>query len=252
MPFETTCPKGHRLQVSDAHLGQRIQCPACSEWFVVPDGSRAVSPPPPSRPQRWNISLGLGSDFGRFSLLAGRPMVAVGLVLVLLSKGCDAIGRRSVERADAMAQKAVEQFNDDVKAKELALQRESDEITSRGEAKPDDQKKLDDLHKRRTDLTASVAKDRTAKQNGEWRDLEIAAEIGRHRPENQRLLARVVLRLCGHGAIVGAVDCKLGRGRGRTLGHPDDAGDYHLQPVRRRPCLDPHAAVSGCLGAMDQ
>jgi len=176
MPFETTCPKGHRLQVSDAHLGQRIQCPACSEWFVVPDGSRAVSPPPPSRPQRWNISLGLGSDFGRFSLLAGRPMVAVGLVLVLLSKGCDAIGRRSVERADAMAQKAVEQFNDDVKAKELALQRESDEITSRGEAKPDDQKKLDDLHKRRTDLTASVAKDRTAKQNGEWRDLEIAAK----------------------------------------------------------------------------
>ena len=63
-------------------------------------------------------------------------MVAVGLVLVLLSKGCDSISRRSVDRAEAMAQKAVEQFNDDVKTKELAIQREIDEITARGEVKP--------------------------------------------------------------------------------------------------------------------
>ena len=40
MPFETTCPKGHRLQVSDSHLGQRIQCPACNESFVVNDENK--------------------------------------------------------------------------------------------------------------------------------------------------------------------------------------------------------------------
>ena len=76
-----------------------------------------------------------------------------------------------------MAQKAVEQFNDDVKAKELVVQREIGEIAARGEVKPDDQKKIDDLNKRRTDLAASAAKDRKAKQDGEWRELEIAARM---------------------------------------------------------------------------
>ena len=175
MPYETTCPKGHRLQVSDAHLGQRIQCPACNESFVVPDGSRSPSPGPPNRPEPWKIAPDLASDLGRLSLLAGRPMVAFGLVLVLLSKGCDSISRRGVDRAEAIAQRAVEQFNDDGKAKELAIQREIDEITARGEVKPDDQKRIDELNKRRADLAAASAKDRKAKEAGEWRDLEIAA-----------------------------------------------------------------------------
>ena len=175
MPYETTCPKGHRLQVSDAHLGQRIQCPACNESFVVPDGSRPQSPASPSGTERWRISPDLASDLGRFSLLAGRPLVAIGLVLVLLSKGCDAISRRGVERAEALTLLAAEQFDDAAKTKELAIQREIDEITARGDVKPDEQKKIDELKKRRTEVAASSAKDRKAKQANEWRDLEIAA-----------------------------------------------------------------------------
>ena len=136
MPYETTCPKGHRLQVSDAHLGQRIQCPACNESFVVPDGSRPQSPAPPSRPGRWKVSSDLASDLGRLSLLAGRPMVAIGLVLVLLSKGCDSISQRGVDRADAIAKRAVEKFEDGVKTKELDIQREIDEITAGATSSP--------------------------------------------------------------------------------------------------------------------
>jgi hypothetical protein len=175
MPYETTCPKGHRLQVSDAHLGQRIQCPACNESFIVPDGSRPQSPAPPGRRQRWNLSSDLASDLGRFSLLAGRPMVAIGLVLVLLSKGCDSISQRGVERADAIAHRAAEQFEEDVNAKELEVQRQIDEIAARSEVKPDERTKIDDLKKRRSELAASAAKDRQARQAGEWRELESAA-----------------------------------------------------------------------------
>jgi len=175
MPYETTCPKGHRLQVSDAHLGQRIQCPACNESFIVPDGSRHQSSSPPGKPERWKIPSDLASDLGRVSLLAGRPMVAIGLVLVLLSKGCDSISQRGVDRAEAIAHRATEQFDDDVKDKELAIQREIDEIAARGEVKSDDQTKIDDLKKRKTDVSALSAKDRKAKQGGEWRELESAA-----------------------------------------------------------------------------
>ena len=80
-----------------------------------------------------------------------------------------------MDRADAIAKKAVEQFDDAIKTKELEIQREIDEITARGEVKPDEQKKIDDLNKRHTDLATSAAKDRKAKQGGEWRELEIAA-----------------------------------------------------------------------------
>ncbi len=175
MPYETTCPKGHRLQVSDAHLGQRIQCPACNESFVVPDGSRQPVPAPPSKSGRWEVSATLASDLSRLAILAGRPMVAIGLVLVLFSKGCDSISQRGVDRAEAMQLRAVERFDDGVKTKELDIQREIDEITARGDVKPDDQKKIDELNKRKTDLAASSAKERKAKQTGDWRELEIAA-----------------------------------------------------------------------------
>ena len=147
MPYETTCPKGHRLQVSDAHLGQRIQCPACNESFVVPDGSRSQPPAPRSKPTRWKASPDLAADLGRLCLLAGRPMVAIGLILVLLSKGCDTISQRGVERAGAVAAKAVKQFEDEVTTKEIAIQREIDEIAARGEIKPDDQSKPADQKK---------------------------------------------------------------------------------------------------------
>ncbi len=106
-------------------------------------------------------------------------MVAIGLVLVLLSKGCDSISHRGVERAEAIAHKPIEEFEDVVKAKESAIQREIDEISPRGEAKPDDQKKSDELKKRLTELEASFAKERKAKEAGEWRDLEITARTAK-------------------------------------------------------------------------
>ena len=243
MSYETTCPKGHRLQVSDSHLGQRIQCPACNESFIVSDGGRPQTPYPPGRPERWNVSPARTSDLSRLSLLAGRPMVAVGLVLVLLSKGCDSISQHGVERAEAIAKKAAEQFDDDVKVKQLDLQQQIDEITTRGEIKPDDQKKIDDLKRRQAELAAASARDRKVKEAGEWRELEIAAREADRRPQDQRLLARTVLRLRGDRARAGTLDRQLGRARGRTLGHLDDAGHYHLQPVHRGAGLDAHPAL---------
>jgi hypothetical protein len=175
MPYETTCPKGHRLQISDAHLGQRIQCPACNESFVVPNGERAPSPAPPRISGRWQAASLRASDFNRLALLAGRPMVAIGLVLVLLSKGCDSVSLRNVDRAEAIAKNAREQFKEDAEAKKLALQREIDEINGRGETKAEEQSRILDLNKRKTDLAASAAKEQKAKESGEWRDLDIAA-----------------------------------------------------------------------------
>ena len=115
MPYETTCPKGHRLQVSDSHLGQRIQCPACNESFVVSDGGRM--PPPPARAGRGFLARAparSASDSGPAARWTGRPLVAIGLILALLPKGCESINQHSRRPdASAAAQAAVEQFDED-------------------------------------------------------------------------------------------------------------------------------------------
>ena len=178
MPYETTCPKGHRLQVSDSHLGQKIQCPACNESFVVPDGSR-MPVPSPGR-SRWKVSADRASDLARMARWTGRPMVAVGLLLVMLTKGCDAINMHNVPRAAVVAQTAVEQFEDDLQFKKQAIQNEIKGITGRDDGRTDDLKaddkiKVDDLRKELANFDTQAAKDRGGTESGEWHDLKVAA-----------------------------------------------------------------------------
>jgi hypothetical protein len=173
MPYETTCPKGHRLQVSDSHLGQRIQCPACNESFVVPNGSR--TPAPSSNRGGWTVSPAMAVDLPRLARWTGRPLVVVGLLLALLSKGCDAINQHGAVRASALAQAAVDQFEEDVQFKKQVLQNEIKGLSSRDDLKADDRKKLDELRKEAAELDAQAAKDRKSKELGEWRDLRSAA-----------------------------------------------------------------------------
>ena len=186
MPYETTCPKGHRLQVSDAHLGQRIQCPACNESFLVPDGSKPETGGAAGSSRNWKSSFDMASDLGRLSLWLGRPLVAAGLLLVLLSKGCDTVGKRGDDRAEAMVQRAMDQFNDDWKLQEIELKGQIDDLKGRGDVKPDDQKKIDDLNRRVGDLATREAKDRKEKERGEWRGLDIAARGAKRFARNRR------------------------------------------------------------------
>ncbi len=172
MPFETTCPKGHRLQVSDSHVGQRIQCPACNESFVVSNGSQSQPPQAPNR--GWSVSPEAARDLPLQARWIGRPLVAVGLLLALLSKGCDAINLRNATRASVVAQTTVEQFDEDVQAKKLALQNDARSLGARDEAKTDDRKRAEELRKELAEYETQTTKDRRSKEAGEWHELRTA------------------------------------------------------------------------------
>ena len=64
------------------------------------------------------------------------------------------------------------------------MQREIDAVTG-GDNKldkqksPDNQKTIDELKKKKADLAAAIAKERKAKEVGEWRELEIAAHTAK-------------------------------------------------------------------------
>ena len=158
--------------MSDSHLGQRIQCPACNESFVVPNGSQVRAPRTPNR--GWAVSPET-APICQAARWIGRPLVAVGLLLALLSKGCDAIDLRNATRASAVAQTTVEQFDEDVRAKKLALQNDARNVSGRDEAKADERKRVEELRRKIADYDALTSKDRGSKEAGEWYELQTAA-----------------------------------------------------------------------------
>jgi hypothetical protein len=147
-------------------------------------------PPPPAGAGRgnWRVSPEMASDLARFARWTGRPLVAIGLILVMLSKGCDAINQHSVVRATALAQAAVEQFDEDIQFRKQAVQSEIKGITGRDDAvmlagqhdktddlKGDERKKVEELRKELTEIDTQAVKDRKSKEAGDWHDLRIAA-----------------------------------------------------------------------------
>ena len=186
MTYEITCPQGHRLQVTEAHIGQSVNCPTCNESFTVPDlGGRGqpVMPAPPDTktgmdPKRWTVP-DAASKLSRWSLVSGRPMVAVGLVLVLLARGCDGIGKRGLERADMKVKAAKEEFDDGWQTTRLDLERQVAVIEESKEPKAEEQKKLADLKSQLSDLDTRQAKARKAKESGDWRAMELNARTAK-------------------------------------------------------------------------
>jgi hypothetical protein len=181
MPYEATCPKGHRFQVVETNFGQRLSCPTCGEAFVVPDLSGRSQPSGAAGrptvkigmdPRRW-INPDFVSGLSRSPLLKGRPLVAVGLVLVLLARGCDTLGKRATDRAAAKATVARDQFNDEWQKARLDLEAKIATIEEKSEPKAEDQKMLTDLKTQLAELPGRQAKAQRNSEAGTWRALDI-------------------------------------------------------------------------------
>lgn len=193
MAYEVSCPNGHRLQVTEAHFGERVNCPTCNESFVVPflggmpPATPPTTPPQPGRPRldpnRW-ANPEVVSKLSHYSLMAGRPMMAVGLVLVLLSRGCDNISKRGVERANAKVKAAQEAFEDDWERQRLDLRDKIAALEEKKEPKAEDQKTLSELKTQLTDLSTKQEKAKKAAESGSWRDLKTNARVAE---ANQRI-----------------------------------------------------------------
>ncbi|HUT10522.1 MAG TPA: hypothetical protein VMY42_08500 [Thermoguttaceae bacterium] len=219
MSHETVCPKGHRVQIAEEHFGRQVRCPTCNESFVAPNlGEMASHGVPPvgasqggSGARAWSLR---GAGTNRFSLATGRPMLAVGLVLVLISRGCDTIGRRAVNATLSEQELAKVRFDNRLESERLEIQKKIDEIDdvvedrraeeaqrmreiaveddsgrradlqkqlsefqkAWNEEEGKDQKKRDELNAELQKLAGKHRRETRDFENGEYRDLENAAE----------------------------------------------------------------------------
>ena len=179
MQYEADCPNGHRLRVTEAHFNQQIQCPTCNTSFTVPDLSKQAPDEAPKidtggGPRRGGFSAG-AFDPKVFAGIVGRPMLAVGLILVLLSRGCDSVGNRGVGRAKAKAQKVRTEFKDEWDAERTVLENKIKAIEDKEEAAPEDSKEIAKIREQLTNLTGDQQKARQKLEEGKWRDLDIDA-----------------------------------------------------------------------------
>ena len=184
MDYEISCPKGHRVRVTEAHFGREIKCPTCGAPFVVPDLNKKgeevwmIAPDLPnvdtSAPTR-RRGFHTGLDMNTFSLMAGRPMMAIGLIFVLMSRGCDSLGKRSVASIGARSSMARNTFDDEWEEKQLSIRKKIGTIDDKEEKTPEDSERRSELRKSLAELGEDRAEARRLKEQGQWRDLTIKA-----------------------------------------------------------------------------
>lgn len=134
----------------------------------------------------------LSARASRFSFLCpvgARVAVVLGLFIVVLARGCDAVGRRAAAAAQAREAVAQSEFDDRWTARTDAVQQDINAIQERinalqAIAQPtDDQKKelenrqkaLEDARKKLADVQKQRDAERRDLQAGRWRDYRIAA-----------------------------------------------------------------------------
>jgi hypothetical protein len=174
MARDVLCPQGHTVS-TDAAAGAQVTCPTCGGAFIVP------AAPAPHRAAMPHVPLEALSamaqrlaPFKRYCLATSRAVLVLGLFIVVLARGCDAVGRRSADAAAARLNLARTEFAEKWDQKRKDYEKEQASLVAIAENNRTDAQK-----KRLQELTESINKipaDRQAEQEkldkGDWRSLQ--------------------------------------------------------------------------------
>jgi hypothetical protein len=109
----------------------------------------------------------------------GKPLLIVGFVAVLTSRGCEDLARRNAERLGAKAEIAQRQFEDRWQAEQAALEKQRREFSQKGNLSPVDQRMLESLDQKLRDLERKKAEDEETLRTGKWQEMSNAAKAAR-------------------------------------------------------------------------
>ena len=140
------------------------------------------SPPPPSTvggPPKGLCLLGK-LKMPSLTVETAKPLLLVGLLLVLVARGCDSLATRKAARAGTWAQAAVARFQDRWAAKAYKAQKAIDALNAKAEKTEADNKQLAKLNKEFQDLGTQQAKERKDLENTDWRELAADARAARN------------------------------------------------------------------------
>lgn len=149
-------------------------------------GSTAAPPPQPARESR---AARAGQQLGKAATataawtqslrqrLQGGSIILLGLLLVLLARGCESISERGVARSKARAKLAVADFESYYASRRAALETQRKALQEDGGRFQD----LTAVENRITELDEQEAKEKDKLQDGRWLRLDEAAKTAQDR-----------------------------------------------------------------------
>jgi hypothetical protein len=102
-------------------------------------------------------------------------LLLLGLLLVLLARGCDSLGDRYVARIAAKAGIAEKQFQDQWDEQRAVIERRLDEIQDQEEPSDEDQQSVTELNDELEALDKEMQDEKERLSKGRWRELTSAA-----------------------------------------------------------------------------
>ena len=105
----------------------------------------------------------------------GQPLLLTGFMLVLLSRGCDAVATHYAERLKAKAVVAESRFQDEWDARKTELEKQRQEAQDHKPQTPADQKTVESYDKQLTTLDETKKAEKLELREGKWRVANNAA-----------------------------------------------------------------------------
>ena len=111
----------------------------------------------------------------KFAAFLGQPLLLIGLLLVLLSRGCDSLGDRYVTRVAAKAEVAEGQFQDEWDDQRAVIEKRRKAISDKEEPTDEDQEAVTGLNDDLEELDKEMQAEMEQLRSGRWRTLSSAA-----------------------------------------------------------------------------
>lgn len=201
MPITVHCDCGHQFRVRDEYAGKKAQCPGCGDPVMIPMATfqpASLSDSPADFPQIQGGSspqtfpgarrsggqwfAGLNSGLFGLGRLSGLACLLVGLIFVVMARGCDALALHSAVAAEARFQLQQNAFNNEWEDKRTELNDKIEQLRKeRDEAEtPAEIEKIKtELDDAQTDLNELIENEQRARRNkerGDWKNLRRQAQ----------------------------------------------------------------------------
>jgi len=136
-----------------------------------------ASPAPEAKPRsiqmRFDVKRPL--EIFRFAAFLGQPLLLVGLLLILMSRGCDRLGERHVARTQARATQAESDFQDEWDRQKQGIEQELHGLQAKSNPSAEERGRRDLLAEQLQTLNEAKQAELNQLRAGELRQLSTAA-----------------------------------------------------------------------------
>lgn len=138
--------------------------------------STSETPAPSAAPRPRQRFLVEEADLKQLICNVGRGLIVFGVLMVLMSRGCDSLGHRKVARLKAISQSAEAEFQNEWERAKARLEDEQLALNEKQDRSQSQQERLQRIPAEIATLDQSKRDEQRLLRQGRWRDYQLRAE----------------------------------------------------------------------------